>query len=181
MAKTTAMRLIELMVYREDVKNVLKYLGTLGEFQFQDDLGAASPASDDSAHVKLNPDLDVFNRLQNARASLGLQDLEAFAPDVALPTDSDFDEAEKLISSVEALHEKELELSGELRRVNEAYNETLAFANLKVPASQLESLSFLTLRIGKIDPANYGLIKNSLGDKAIVTKLGEDGSRILVA
>ena len=32
MAKTTAMRLIELMVYREDVKNVLKYLGTLGEF-----------------------------------------------------------------------------------------------------------------------------------------------------
>ncbi len=181
MAKTTAMRLIELMVYREDVKNVLRCLGSLGEFQFQDDLVHGSQPSDDGVHAKLNPDLDLFNRLQNARASLNLPDMEEFKGDVELPTDADFDEAEKLISSVESLHERELDLSGELKRVNEAYNETLAFAKLNVPASQLESLSFLTLRIGKIDPANYGLIKNSLGDKAIVTKLGEDGSRILVA
>lgn len=181
MAKTTAMRLVELMVYREDVKNVLKCLSSLGEFQFQDDVMSSSAPSDDSAQVKLNPDFDVFNRLQNARASLGLPDLDAFTGDVAFPTEADFDEAEKIIVSVEALHEKELALGGELKRLNDTYSETLAFANLKVPASQLESLTFLTLRIGKIDPANFGLIKNSLGDKAIVTKLGEDGSRILVA
>ncbi len=181
MAKTTSMRLVELMVYKEDVKNVLKCLSSLGEFQFQDDIGPASSMADDSGHVKLNPDFDVFNRLQNARASLDLTDLEDFEGSVELPTDSDFDEAERLVSAVEELREKELAISGELKRVNEAYNETLAFANLKVPASQLESLSFLTLRIGKIDPANYGLIKNSLCDKAVVTKLGEDGSRILVA
>ncbi len=181
MAKTTAMRLVELMVYREDVKDVLKCLSSLGEFQFQDDISSSAPVSDDSAQVKLNPDFDVFNRLQNARASLDLPDLEAFKGDVVLPTEADFDEAEKIIASVDALHERELALGGELKRINETYNETLAFANLKVPASQLESLTFLTLRIGKIDPANFGLIKNSLGDKAIVTKLGEDGSRILVA
>ncbi|MBP5463623.1 MAG: ATPase, partial [Treponema sp.] len=173
MAKTTAMRLVELMVYREDVKNVLKCLSSIGEFQFQDDVTSSSATSDDGTQLKLNPDFDVFNRLQNARASLELPDLDAFTGDVAFPTEADFDEAEKIIASVEALHEKELALGGELKRVNETYNETLAFANLKVPASQLESLTFLTLRIGKIDPANFGLIKNSLGDKAIVTKLGE--------
>ncbi|MBQ9538535.1 MAG: ATPase [Treponema sp.] len=181
MAKTTAMRLVELMVYREDVKNVLCCLGRLGEFQFQDDVLHSSQASDDGTHAKLNPELELFNRLQNARASLDLPDIDEFKGDVALPVESDLDDAEKLISAVEVLHERELELSGELKRVNEAYNETLAFAKLNVPASQLESLSFLTLRIGKIDPAHYDLIRNSLGDKAVVTKLGEDGSRILVA
>ncbi|MBQ6568166.1 MAG: ATPase, partial [Treponema sp.] len=105
MAKTTAMRLIELMVYREDVKNVLRCLGSLGEFQFQDDLVHGSQSSDDGVHAKLNPDLDLFNRLQNARASLNLPDMEEFKGDVELPTDADFEDAEKLISSVESLHE----------------------------------------------------------------------------
>ena len=37
MAKTTTMRLVELIVYKEDINNVLTYLGKLGQFQFQSD------------------------------------------------------------------------------------------------------------------------------------------------
>ena len=37
MARTTAMRLVELMILRQDIHNVLKYLGEFGDFQFQQD------------------------------------------------------------------------------------------------------------------------------------------------
>lgn len=180
MAKTTSMRLVELMVYKEDIQNVLKYLSELGEFQFQDDIEKSSSV-DNKGPVKLNPDLDVFNRLENIRVSLGLPDLEDFTGDTKLPTDGDFDEAEKLISTVEELHAKELAVTDEFKHISDTYTEALAFANLKVPYSQLESLSFLTLRIGKIDPSRYDELRALVGDRAILTKLGADGSRILVA
>ena len=60
MARTTTMRLIELMVLREDIHSVLKYLGELGEFQFQQEF--ASDSSDSAK--RLNPDASVFERLQ---------------------------------------------------------------------------------------------------------------------
>ena len=35
MAKTTAMRLLELMVLKEDISRVIEYLGKNGNFEFQ--------------------------------------------------------------------------------------------------------------------------------------------------
>ena len=44
MAKTTTMRLVELMVLKQDIQNVLLYLGKEGDFQFQNDVrGEAEP------------------------------------------------------------------------------------------------------------------------------------------
>ena len=39
MAKTTAMKLIELMILKEDIDRVLEFLGKRGNFQFQTELG----------------------------------------------------------------------------------------------------------------------------------------------
>ena len=55
MAKTTAMRLLEFMVLKEDIKNVLLYLGKLGDFQFQEDLEKAESSS-------VNADEELFKR-----------------------------------------------------------------------------------------------------------------------
>ena len=56
MAKTTTMRLVELMVYKEDVHQVLKYLGKMGQFQFQQNLSGTDDGN-------LNPDAEIFNKL----------------------------------------------------------------------------------------------------------------------
>ena len=80
MARTTTMRLIELMVLREDIHSVLKYLGELGEFQFQQEF--ASDSSDSAK--RLNPDASVFERLQQVRAALDLPDLDGYSVSVAL-------------------------------------------------------------------------------------------------
>lgn len=177
MARTTTMRLIELMVLREDIHSVLKYLGELGEFQFQQEF--ASDSSDSAK--RLNPDASVFERLQQVRAALDLPDLDGYKVSVSLPSDADFESATKIIDSVEDIHKKELTAADEEKRAVSAYKEALAFANLKVSYSDLESLSFLTLRIGKIDPEKIDDLKARLGSRGIIVKLGDDDSRILAA
>ena len=177
MARTTTMRLIELMVLREDIHSVLKYLGELGEFQFQQEF--ASDSSDSAK--RLNPDASVFERLQQVRAALDLPDLDGYKVSVPLPSDADFESATKIIDSVEDIHKKELTAADEEKRAVSAYKEALAFANLKVSYSDLESLSFLTLRIGKIYPEKIDDLKARLGSRGIIVKLGDDDSRILAA
>ncbi len=180
MIRAAAMRLIELMIHKEDIKTVLKYLSEFGEFQFQDNLKNLS-VDDKSANLKENPDLAVFNQLEKVRSSLDIADLTEYTESVSLPTEEERSAVKKLVAVVEELHNRELKAIDELNHVNEAYNEVKAFSNLKVPYSQMESLSFLTLRIGELDSSQYDLLKFSLGDRAILSKLGDDGTRILVA
>ncbi|MCR5763658.1 MAG: ATPase [Treponema sp.] len=172
MPKTTTMRLLELIVYKEDIKNVLTYLGKLGEFQFQDDKMESSGS---------NSDLEMFDRLENVRVALDIDGLTSFREEIKLPEEKDAKDAEKFIAQVDSLHEKELHAQDDLKRVSEAYTEAMAFGNLQVPYSQLESLTFLTLRIGKIPPEKFDELKFALGQRVVLVKLGNDNSRVMVA
>lgn len=174
MAKTTTMRLVELMVYKEDVHQVLKYLGKMGQFQFQQNLSGTDDGN-------LNPDAEIFNKLEHTRAALAIPDLTSYVEELDIPTEADEEEALKLISDVEDLHARELNASDELKKINSALTEAIAFSNLNVSYSELENLSFLTMRIGKIDPASFDMLKAAVGSRATVVQLGEDKSSILVA
>src|SRR5574344_2467819 len=140
MAKTTTMRLVELMVLKEDIHSVLAYLGKLGELQFQDDLNNKEDEHGDDQN-KLNPDAELFEKLEQARASLDIPDLDGYKEKLAIPTDADYDSAIKLIDGVEELHKHEVEKTERAKRVSDAYTEALAFGNLKVAHSELESLT----------------------------------------
>lgn len=173
MARTTAMRLIELMVLREDIKSVLKYLGELGDFQFQQDMSSDSTGEN---HCR-----EIFDGLQNARVELGLDDLDSFSGGIKLPEESDEELALKIIGDVSDIHQKEINAAEEEKRASSEYSEALAFSNLQVSYSDLESLSFLTLRIGKISPDKFDQLKAAVGMRATIVGLGEDKSRILAA
>ncbi|MDY4901284.1 MAG: V-type ATPase 116kDa subunit family protein [Treponema sp.] len=177
MARTTTMRLLELMVLREDIHPVLMYLGKFGDFQFQQNFEEAG----ESDYENNNPAKEMFNELQNVRAALDLEDLTSYKGSIQLPTDEDKLESRKIIDRVEELHQKELLAAEEFKNVTSAYNEAVAFSNLKMSYSQLESLSFLTLRIGKIDGDKFESLKEKTGGRAIIVSLGEDKSRILAA
>lgn len=175
MAKTTPMRLVELMVYKRDIHSVLKYLGKMGQFQFQDNLESSS------GNGMLNPSQEMFNKLEHARAALSLQDLDEYIGELDIPTDEDWNEASKIISSSDEIHEKELNAAEELKRATESLEEARAFSNLNVSYSELEGTAFLTLRIGKIAKDSLEDLRHALGSRAIVMPLGNDPSRILVA
>ncbi|MDE6736330.1 MAG: ATPase, partial [Treponemataceae bacterium] len=81
----------------------------------------------------------------------------------------------------EDLDERDLRQSEEVKRVKDACTEARAFANLKVPYAELDHLSFLSLRIGRIDPNALDGLKTELDGRAVIVALGEDKSRVLVA
>lgn len=181
MAKTTTMRLIELMVLKEDIHAVLSYLGRLGEFQFQQDFSKDMASSSESSSSMSNPDAEVLARLQHTRSALGLPDIAAYTIPPVPPAEADREGAEKIIQAVENIHEREVAASEETKRVADAYREAVAFTNLKVSYSELESLSFLTMRVGKIESSAFDDLKAALGSRAIIVQLGEDKSRIMAA
>ena len=178
MARTTEMRLIELMTLRQDISKVIEYLGKKGNFQFQTKLheGDASPSD-----AFKNADKEFFDNLQRARIFLAVPDRTDDGRSCSAPSDADRDDAAKLLAAVDDLKHRVTGSIEEAKRVDDAYKEALAFSNLKASYSELEHLSFLSLRIGKIDPTLFEALKDAVGERAVVIPLGNDNSRILAA
>ncbi len=177
MARTTAMRLVELMVLKNDVDTVVQFLGKKGNFQFQDKKNTSEVERSTD-----NPAGDMYNNLQTARIFLGNEDFTQEDLETAsMPTEEMAREAEKLLDEVEALKKRLISRSDETKRIRDALTEAKSFANLKVSFSELDHLSFMTMRIGHIDGKVYDDLVAALGASAIVVPLGDDRSRVLVA
>ena len=176
MARTTPMRLVELMVLKQDISKVLSYLGRKACFQFQ-----SSFDETDGSRESINQELDLYRRLDQVRTYLNLKEFDGNIAKYNLPEASDFDEAENIINGITELQKQDAEEHDVNKRITEAYDEAQAFSNLKASYSDLEHLSFLSLRIGKIDPAEFDELKFDIGNRAVVLPLGNDKSRILAA
>ena len=176
MAKTTEMRLVDLMVLKQDISKVLLYLGKSGNFQFQSSLGqGGETAKGESAESAM------YKRLEQARSFLGVDDSGVSIEEAELPTDEDFSAAESLLQSLEDLTSRDSAAIDALKRSEEAFGEASSFSNLKQSFSELDHLSFLNLRVGKINPGVLEELKFAVGARAIIVPLGEDKTRILAA
>ena len=183
MARTTPMNLVELMVMKNDIRQVLEFLGKKGNFQFQNHKSDSSKVSDASrAGEAANPERDLFVKLQDARAFLNIDDIDsALVAKSRCSDENAFSAAEKFLSAVEELKKRQVIAADELKRVRESKEEAESFKNLKVPFSELDHLSFLSLKIGKIDPAVFDELSISVGNRAIIVPLGDDKSKIMAA
>jgi len=179
MAKTTEMRLLELMVLKQDISTVIEFIGKQKNFLFQTKKNKEVKADDDS----IGPDIDsqFFDELKKIRDELLINDLSTSDEDVTAPVEGDRSAASRLIASYKELQSNLSEAADELTKCTEAYNESMAFSNLQVSYSELEHLSFLSLKIGKIAENNFDDLKDSLAGLAVVIPLGNDKSHILVA
>ena len=176
MAKTAQMSLLELMVLKEDISNVLLYLGKSKSFQFQSSLGSSSDGAKESS-----PESEMYKRLEQARSFLAIDDSGVSLDGAEIPQDKDFNAASNILQNLEDLTKRDAEARDNFKRAEEAYGEALSFSNLKQSYSELEHLSFLNLRVGKIDPSVLDELKFALGSRAIIVPLGEDKTRILAA
>jgi len=191
MARTTEMRLLELMVLKEDVSSVIEYIGKKGSFQFQHKIDSESKSSQNAdlnekkavsnSDKLLNIDNEIFLSLKNASLSLNIPLESPDISDTGAPSDEDRNEAARIISAYKDLSEKLEAAIKASAKVEDAYKETTAFANLQVSYSELDHLSFISLKIGKISPSAFEELKDGLAGNAIVISLGQDNSHILVA
>lgn len=176
MARTTPMQLVELMVLKQDISKVLSYLGRKECFQFQ-----SSFDENDKSKDSINQELDLYRELDQVRTYLTLKPLSGSIAKCELPEADDFSSVENILNGIKDLETQDAEEHDNNKRITEAYDEALAFSNLKASYADLEHLSFLSLRIGKIDPQEFDELKFDVGNRAIVLPLGNDKSRILAA
>ena len=176
MARTTPMNLVELMVMKDDIRQVLEFLGKKGNFQFQ------NKKSIDNDSKNENPERDLFVRLEDARAFLNVTDIDSEnLQSASAGGEEETGTAEKFLADVEELKKRLLAANDELKRVKDSKEEAESFKNLKVPFSELDHLSFLSLKIGKIDPAQFEELDAAVGNRAIIVPLGDDKSKIMAA
>ena len=176
MARTTAMRLVELMILKQDISKVLSLLGRQGNFQFQNSLEEEKADKD-----KVNHEYEIYKELDQVRSYFCLDEFNDDIANYDMPSEQDYEDAEKILASVKEIQTNDTEEYERNKKVTEAYEEAKAFANLKASYSDLEHLSFLSLRVGRIDPAEFDDLKFNAGSRAIIVPLGNDKSHILAA
>jgi len=133
-----------------------------------------------AAKVPVNAEFSRINGLmENLRSScefLGVELPTEPAQDSVLPGEAEEALCEKLCSDINALKEREIALRQERQSVEEAYGEAKAFSNLNAPFADLDQLSFVTLRVGRLDPKVQGELKQTLGERAVIIPLGGGSS-----
>ncbi|MGN0749769.1 MAG: V-type ATP synthase subunit I [Treponema sp.] len=181
MAKTTKMKLLELMVLKEDVSAVIEYIGKKGSFQFQSKENQNKKTDGELAQKISNVDNQLYDELCKIYKDLGFEDKNFDLDKSSVPTDEERSQITKLISAYRDLQQKIQEENENFSKVDAAYTEAMAFSNLQVSFSELDHLSFLSLKIGKISENDFDTLKNSLEGTAVVIPLGNVKSHILVA
>ena len=172
------MKMVEFSVLGRDVDNVLEFLGRRALLQLSE---TGEPSSDSEAEDELS--LKIRQTLDNINLSAAW--LGVILPAEPLdsshfPAEAEEDLSLTINSAVSALSSRETGLLEEKRKLEETLNETEAFANLNAPFAELDQLSYLTLRVGRLDPRQQESLAASLADRAVIIPLGSDG-RFLAA
>ena len=173
MSKTGKMKLLELVILKDDVNTAMEYLGKSGAFQMY-------KKSSEESQVA-NPYKDIFDHLRVCASYLDLKTDDLTLDEATFPSREDGDEANRIISEVSAMQHSKAELDLLLEKAEAAYNEANAFSRLKLPYNEVDSLTFLTIRIGKIPPSAFESLNFSVGSRALIIPLNEDATKIVAA
>jgi V/A-type H+-transporting ATPase subunit I len=179
------MKRIELTILDRDADRVIEFLGrrALVHLSEEDEAGADTPVRDTAAYEHIR---DRLGLIKSAAAYLESELPDEPEESSALPTEADDLLTEKITSGISSLSRKESEGNQEKKKVEEALNEAKAFGNLNAPFADLDQLSYLTLRVGRLDPNRQELLRENMADRAVIIPLGQSGEggpndRILAA
>jgi V/A-type H+-transporting ATPase subunit I len=177
------MKQIELTVLDRDVDGVIEFLGRRGVMHFSEETGDAAPGAN-SVHALDEADLkhirENLEKVKQGAAYLGLELPREPEESSRLPGETEDILIDKICSSIALLSKRENETAAEKQKVEEALNEATAFANLNAPFSDLDQLSYLTLRVGHLDPKRQAEMQETLADRAVIVPL-DGGDRVLAA
>jgi len=185
---TVAMRRLEIVSLKRDMNAVLECLGHAGCFQIvlhrmpeskdgeaADFVGASGSAE---AAVDYSAALD---ELEELRLSLGLRYPESVPEGTRLPGTEEKAALEAMRERASGIDEAVKANAEKAAKAREALEESSVFAGLDLPYRELDQLSFLTVRIGSVDPAEIPKLRAALGAKAIALAVGEKGDIVAIA
>jgi len=172
MLRPRKMKFVELTVLKNDMDIVLEYLGKKASIQF--------PGSEDTVEsIDVTRIRKVIDRLLDAGLFIGVEDIDNDSSnlnddDIAIPNKNDEELLNKLCLEIENLKDIEYKTIHEKQRIRETINEAKVFSKMNVPFTDFEHLSYLTIRIGRLDPKGITELKKNLGDRAVIIPLEEN-------
>jgi len=172
------MKYIEFAVMKDDMNAVLEYLGRKAAVQFPE-------IQDTAQNQDVSNIMEIINRLKETGEYIGIDSF--IAQEGKDINDDDFIRnkdkqayTEAFCSAIEYIKYREKKLIHEKQRVRETINEVRAFSRMNIPFSDFEHLSYLTLRIGRMDPKNIAQLSESVEDRCVIIKL-DSADKILAA
>jgi V/A-type H+/Na+-transporting ATPase subunit I len=179
-----AMRRLQIVALKGDMDRLLSRLGEAGCFQIARP-GSARSGSAGSGSAQDAAWSAAFREAQatveDIRRELDLEYPEAVPRGTRLPKAHDAELLASMHRMTAAVNEEEhrnLERSG---KASDALEEARTFAGLAIPFKDLERLSFLAVRIGRIDPDELDSLSEALGDRAIAAAIGRRGDIVAVS
>ena len=178
MFRPRKMKYIDLAVLKSDIDIVLEYIGKKASVQFPETDSFYD--SHEMAHIS-----GIIERLLDAGDFLGLEietDDEYIQNnnEACVPGTHEEENVIKLCGEIENIKTLEHKLFNEKQNIKETINEIKAFSRMNMPFSDFENLSYLTLRIGHLDPKDLAILRETLGKRAIIIPL-DDENRFLAA
>jgi V/A-type H+-transporting ATPase subunit I len=160
------MRKLELHVLKNDTDRVLERLGSSRCFELSSPRKAKGGPSAFAAEIAM---------LHEVRDCLGLEVPALIPPGVKLPGEGEAALVARMHGAVKDIAAEEE--AGAIRReqIKDAMSEARSFAGLSLPFRDLDHLSFLSVRVGRLPVADLPALESSLGDRALVVHLDEEG------
>ena len=191
MIRPRKMKQIEMTVLERDVDRTIEFLGNRGIMQFSEkDISSIEeyPSEEDeddvdearinaertSAHTREN-----LEKLKTAAAYLEIELPTEPEKTAGLPAEGEEELCEQIVDTVNAVSRDEHEKSLERQKLEATLTESRAFANFNAPFKELDQLSYLTLRVGRLDPQSREEMQETLTDRVVIVPL--DDERVLAA
>ena len=170
MLRPRKMKFVELTVLKEDMDIVLEYLGKKASIQF--------PGSEDNVEsVDVTHIRDVIDRLIDSSLFIGIDNINDYIEsddEISIPSKDDEELVNRICSEIENLKDAEYKTVHEKQRIRETINEAKVFSKMNVPFSDFEHLSYLTLRIGRLESKSIAELKKNLGNRTVIIPLDEN-------
>jgi V/A-type H+-transporting ATPase subunit I len=176
------MKRVQMTVLKNDANAVIEYLGRRGAMHFGDSGGAQSGTinsgteTDDLVRIK-----EQLEKLRTCAAFLGVKLPSEPEPDSAIPGEAEKARIGEICAVIDALARREMAARQEKDHTEETLGEAKAFSSLNAPFEDLDQLSYLTLRIGRLDPQLQPELRKRLADRAAIIPLGGEGSGRILA
>ena len=185
MIRPRPMKFVEIFVLSRDVDAVIEYLGRKAILHVSyDDEGHSTQDQNNSATEERTRQIKKqLEKLEDLAAYLQILDhiRTSFSGEIAkLPDENDLKLLESIYVRVENIRTRELEKIQHIKTLEETLHEAKTFAHLKAPFTNLDQLSYLTLRIGHLDPQGQASVRQGLGDRAVIIPLGDE-HKVVVA
>jgi V/A-type H+-transporting ATPase subunit I len=174
---TEPMKKIEILVLQRDADSVMRSLGFAGCLQLITESHEGRPAGIDEQQAA-----ELKSRIQAFARFLGIGEEDAAVAGSMAPDREELArKAAALLEEAKPLVEEESSLLQRRLALRQAEGELAGFSRIKVALSDVQRLSYLTVRVGSVAPEQLQGLITALGKRALVVPLDRPGALMALA